>query len=155
MKIKELLISRKKKLLAAFSMVEAVVGMGILATVGGALMTGITGGFFTMQMTRENLRATQIVLEKMETIRLCSWDQVTSGFISNSVVDYYDPNSTNNNLGVRYTVNCAITSVPFSSGYSDRMRQVTFTVNWKTGNMPRTRSYTTFVARDGLQNYVY
>lgn len=155
MKLREIIGSQKQRALSAFSMVEATIGLAILATVGGALMTGITNGYFTMQMTRENLRATQIILEKVETLRLCSWDQITGGFISNNVADYYDPNTTTNNRGISYSVTTVITNVPFSAGYGTNMRQVSFTVNWKTGQMPRSRTYTTFVARDGLQNYIY
>jgi len=155
MNIKKVIGSGKQKALSAFSMVEATIGLAILATVGGALMTGITGGYFTIQMTRENLRATQIILEKMETIRLCNWDQITTNFITTIVTNYYDPNSASTNRGIRYTVSTVITNVPFTTGYSTNMRQVVVNVAWTTGQMPRTRTYSTFVARDGLQNYVY
>ncbi len=35
------------------------------------------------------------------------------------------------------------------------MRACTVTLNWKTGSIPRSRSVTTYIARDGIQNYVY
>jgi hypothetical protein len=35
------------------------------------------------------------------------------------------------------------------------MRQLTLTLNWATKGLPRTRSVTTFISKDGLQNYVY
>src|SRR5215212_9759625 len=101
MKIRQLIDSRKRRLVAAFSMVEATVGFGILATVSAALMTGITSGFFGMQLARENLRATQVLLEKVETLRLCNWDQVTTNFISATFTNYYDPNSVNS-MGLAY-----------------------------------------------------
>jgi len=155
MKIRELIVSRKKRLLAAFSMVEATVGLGILATVGGALMTGITGGFFTMQMARENLRATQIMLEKVETIRLYSWDQInTAGFIPLNFTNRYDPNSVSSQ-GLKYYGTMRISDAGFGTAYSPTMKKVTVTLNWKTGNLDRNRTFTTFIARDGLQNYIY
>ncbi len=49
-------------------MIEVTIGMGVIGTTCAALLTGITSGFFTMRMARENLRATQIILEKVETI---------------------------------------------------------------------------------------
>jgi len=155
MKINQVLSSPKRRLQAAFSLVEVTVGMAIVATVGGALMTGITQGFFCMQMARENLRATQIMLEKVETIRLYNWDQINmAGFIATSFTNRYDPNSTNSQ-GLKYTGAMTISDVPFSTSYSTNMKQITVTLNWTTGQLPRTRSFTTFISRDGLQNYVY
>jgi len=61
--------------------------MGMIGTVVAAILSGIMTGTFTMRMARENLRATQIMLEKVETIRLYSWNQVTSnGFIPTDFV---------------------------------------------------------------------
>src|ERR1051325_10979891 len=80
----------------AFSLIEVTVGMGILGTVVGAVLSGFTAGIFSMKMAREKLRATQIMLERMETIRLYSWDQInTAGYLSNSFNAFYDPNATN------------------------------------------------------------
>lgn len=154
MKIRQLIGSPKRRLIAAFSIVEATVGFGILAMAAAALMTGITAGFFGMQMARENLRATQVMLEKVETLRLCNWDQVNTNFIRTSFTNYYDPNSTNN-MGLAYRGTISIGNVPFTNSYSTNMRQVTITLNWNTGNLPRSRTYSTFVARDGLQNYIF
>ena len=35
------------------------------------------------------------------------------------------------------------------------MKQLTLTLNWTNQNIPSTRSLTTFIAQDGIQNYVY
>src|SRR5512136_1579143 len=88
--------SRLRRWAAGFSLVEVTIGMGIVGTLVGALLSGFTSGLFTMQMARENLRATQIMLERMETIRLYSWSQINSnGFITPTFTAYYDPNSVN------------------------------------------------------------
>src|SRR4051794_40443007 len=79
----------------AFSLIEVTIGMGILGTVVGAVLSGFTSGIFTMKMARENLRATQIMLERMETIRLYSWDQINASYLSNTFTAFYDPNATN------------------------------------------------------------
>jgi type II secretory pathway pseudopilin PulG len=139
---------------AAFSILEATFGMAVLGTVVAALMSGFTSGLFTMQMARENLRATQIMLERMETIRLYSWDQICSnGFISTNFTAYYDPNSTNQ--GTVYTGSIILTAAPLSSSYSNEMKLVKVRVDWKTGNVPRTREFSSYVARNGIQNYIY
>lgn len=46
-------------------------------------------------------------------------------------------------------------SVLFSTSYSTNLRQFTVTLNWTTRNIRHTRSLTTYIAKDGLQNYVY
>lgn len=121
-----------------------------------ALLSAISSGMLTMQMARENVRATQIMLEKTETLRLYSWDQLnTTNFVVTTFTEKYDPNSTNGSQGIVYTGTVAIASVPMTTAYSDEMKQVTISLNWMTGNLSRNRSFTTFVARNGLQNYIY
>jgi uncharacterized protein (TIGR02598 family) len=155
MKIKISLASRIRKQLAAFSLVEAVIGMGVMGTVVGALLSGFTTGFFTMRMARENLRATQIMLEKMETIRLYSWQQVTNqGWIPTTFTNYYDP-QTLNNKGIAYQGELIIANAPISSSYSNTMKLVTVRLKWKTGNVQRQREFSSYISKYGLQDYVY
>lgn len=155
MKIKNLIQPRTRRSQAAFSLVEVTVGMGVMGTCVVALFSGFTSGFFTMQLARENQRATQIMLEKVETLRLYSWDQInTPGFIPTGTwTNYYDPQSTNK--GVAYVGTLSIADAPITSSYSNDMKMVTVTLNWQTGNLPRNRSFTTYVARNGLQTYIY
>ena len=144
---------------AGFSLVEAMVAMAILGTSLGALLSGFTSGFFTMRMTRENLRATQIMLEKMETIRLYSWDQVTTtNFIPSTFTAPYDPQATTGQQGAAYQGTMTITDVPvgaIDASYAPHMKKVVVTVNWKTCNLNRTRQFQSYISRYGLQDYVY
>ena len=131
-----------------------------------------------MRMSRENLRATQIMLEKTETLRLFTWDQLntmsffTNGstqthflsdaagrqYICSHFVQKYDPNSTNAQ-GLTYSgkirfydpQNYSI-DAPYAT---NNMKAVWVELTWDTGNIHRTRSLTTLVTRNGLQNYVY
>ena len=152
MKIKQGVRSRS---CAAFSLVETVVGLGIVGVTGMALLSGFTGGFFTMEMARENQRATQIILEKTETLRLYSWDQVNSnGFIPSTFTASYDPQG-GTNAGTVYNGTLTFTNVPFNASYSGDMRQAIITLTWKTGNVNRSRTYKTFIGRNGIQNYIY
>jgi len=97
MKIKLSTSSLVRQKLAGFSLIEATIGLGIIGTVVGAMLSGIANGTFTMRMARENLRATQIMLEKVETIRLYSWDQINSnGFIPTTFTNLYDPQGAPN-----------------------------------------------------------
>ena len=160
MKIKNLVTNSnrriRRKLVAAFSLVEVAVAMGIIGTTSVALFSGFTTGFFTMQMARENLRATQIMIERTETLRLYSWDQITlDGFIKPTFEEKYDPNATSGAQGLTYSGTVRIDTVPITTAYSGDMRMVTVSINWKTGEINRNRSFTTYIARNGLQNYIY
>jgi hypothetical protein len=129
----------------------------MMVVVGGSLLGCFSYGFFAMQMARENQRATQIVLEKVETIRLYNWDEVTSiGFIPTTFTDVYDPQAPAASKGVTYNGTVTITNFPDAVSYSSNMRQFTVNLTWTNRQqLVRSRSLTTWVAKDGLQNYVY
>src|SRR6476660_4898105 len=119
MKIKNLLSTRRhlRRLTQAFSLVEVTMSMGVIGVSVAALFSGFTSGFFTMQMARENLRATQIMLERVETIRLYSWDQInTPGYITPAFSASYDPEapSGQNGLVYRGTISVEDCGVPAS-----------------------------------------
>ena len=155
MKIKLSHPLRHRRKLAAFSLIEATVGMGIIGTVLGAMLSGITTGTFTMRMARENLRATQIMLEKVETIRLYSWDQINSnGFIPPTFTATYDPQGTPN-VGLTYSGTMAITPAAIGSSYSNDMKMVTVHLSWQTSGLQRDREFTSYISRNGLQDYIY
>jgi type II secretory pathway pseudopilin PulG len=148
--------ARPKAAQAAFSLVEVTIGMGVVGTAALALFSGFTSGFFTMQLARENLRATQVLLEKTETLRLYSWDQInTPGYIPTTFTAFYDPNDTNANSSIVYSGTMVVTNCPMSTTYSDDMKMAVITLNWRTGNLERSRSFTTYIARNGLQTYIY
>jgi hypothetical protein len=156
MKLKQIISRLNTQRTAAFSLVEATVSMGIFGSIVVALVSGITTGFFTMQLARENLRATQIMLEKMETIRLYSWNQInTAGFIPASFVAPYDPNARDGHQGVLYQGTMIITNAPIGCSYAGDMRLVRVRLQWQTGGLNRSRSFTSFISRNGLQDYVY
>ena len=144
------------------TLVDVIMAIALLGVMASGIFGSFRYGFFTLQLARENQRATQILLEKVETIRLYSWDQVNPPgrsipytFPLNAV---YDPQAPSGAQGTTYngtvTVsNCSSGSI--GSSYSANMRQVTVTLHWTTGTIPHTRSLATYIAKDGLQNYVY
>lgn len=139
------------------TLVEVVLATGILAIMAGALIGTFNCGFLLMQSVRENQRATQILMEKLETIRLYSWTQVnTPGFIPTYFSDDYDPQGTTGHRGTRYYGVIRLSPAPFSTGYSANIRQIQITLLWTSrGSTSHVRSASTFVAKDGVQNYVY
>jgi len=141
---------------SAFSLVEVVIAMVVVGVCVIALLSGISSGMLTVQMARENMRATQILVERTETLRLYSWDQLNAtNFIETNFIAKYDPNNTNGAQGLSYAGTLAIESVPMATAYSNEMKQITVSLNWTTVGINRNRSFTTFVARNGLQSYIY
>lgn len=154
MKISQFLGKGRKKI-GGFSIVEAVIGLGMIGTVASALLTGVSTGMFTLKLARENARASQIMIEKLETIRLYNWSQVNSnGFIPPTFTANYDPDNTQNS-GLIYSGTVSIASANIGSSYSNEVKAVTITLNWASGGLPRQRQNTTYVSHYGLSDFVY
>ena len=148
----------------AYTLPEVMLSVFVLAIMLVSLYGGFSAGFAVVQLARENLRATQIMVQKMETVRLLKWSQIldTNNFLQPGFIDYYDPAGTNSqSAGAIYrgfiTTN-SVTGVP--NDYKDNMRAVTVTIYWtnyvrSASAMVRTRQMQTFVSRYGMQNYVY
>ena len=144
---------------AAFTLADAVVAVFVLGTIGGSFCIGLSSAFFVMQNTREDLRATQIMTQRIEAIRLCRWSQLSPFTFQES----YDPLTvTNQSSGAKYfgTVSIVpVTSVPNSASYAPNMAQVTVNLTWTNYNLNvpvvHTRQMQTQVARYGLQNYIW
>jgi len=138
------------------TLVEVVLATFILALMATAVIGSINYGMMMMRLARENARATQILVEKTEALRLYKWEQVIGGFLPANFTAPYDPQAGTNNQGVTYTGQMSVSNVPFSTSYSTNVRQCTITLQWDTaGKIHHNREVTTYVTRDGLQNYVY
>ena len=142
----------------AFSMIEVLVAVSVLGIMFVSLYSGFSAGFAIIQLSRENLRATQVLQEKMETIRLYTWDQInTAGFIPTNFVEnfYTAGTNTNSTLSLMYTGQVSIASAPITESYSNELKTVSIRVQWLSAGVVRSREMTTFVTRNGLQNYIY
>jgi len=129
--------------------------MFLLALLVVAVYGAISNGVSTMRMARENLRATQILVDKMETIRLYHWDQLKPGFLATNFVVNYDVTSNSTNSGILYYGSISIGPADTGTSYSDDMRLVTLRLDWQTGRLQRSRQLSTYVCRTGIQNYIY
>ena len=142
-----------------------MVGVGFLATVLVSLYLSFSSGFRFVQLTRENLRATQILTEKLETIRLYTWDQInTAGFVpTNFSTAFYPVSNGNGNAntngnggatnGLIYSGTMKLSAAPVTESYSGDMRLVEVEISWASGGRERRRSMTTLVSQYGIQNY--
>lgn len=142
----------------AFTLVQVVVAAALAGIMFVSLYAAIASAFNTVRSNRENLRATQVLLEKTEMLRLYTWDQVigndTNTYVPATFSAPYYPDGASG--GFAYNGTVTITNAPLGLGtYSTNMRSVTISLNWTSGNMTHSRSMTTFVSRYGIQNYIF
>jgi type II secretory pathway pseudopilin PulG len=144
----------------AFTLVEVLISVGILAFMMMALFSAFAFGFASIATVREDLRATQVLMQKVEAVRLCRWDQLTN--CPKTFRESYDPNpATNASSGVAYGGTLATTDAAafLPSAYRDKVHLVTVTITW-TNNTGRnkivhSRQLQTLAAYNGIQNYIY
>ena len=134
-------------------------GVVILALAIVSLFALLTAGFAMVRLNRDNLRATQIMLNRVEGLRLYNWEQLTTGNMipANFTEFYYPQGSTNSNQGTLFSgemiIGNAVHNPP--STYASAMRNVTVRITWTSGNVQHRRQMTTYVSQYGLQNYVF
>jgi hypothetical protein len=150
----------------AFSLIEVCISVAILAVMLVSLYSGMSSSFAVIQSSRENLRATQIMLERVEGLRLYNWNQlVYSNMIPTTFTAYYYPLAAQGeSKGCTYvgTMEIAAPALNPPATYSANMRAINVKVYWTnyygkglTQKLVRSRSMTTYTARDGIQNYVF
>jgi len=143
----------------AFTIAEVVVAVLVLMTIAVFFYAGLSSCFGVVQSSREDLRATQILIQKLEAVRLCTWSQLANFTFQ----EIYDPlDVTNHEAGITYygTVSTNVAgSINDAATYKGNICLVTATVNWTNYNghksMGHTRQMQTQVARYGLQNYIW
>jgi prepilin-type N-terminal cleavage/methylation domain-containing protein len=140
---------------AAFSLLEVIAAMVVCSIVILSLYAGLSSGFKIMEVARENLRATQVMVEKLETIRLYTFEQISSnGFIPPTFTASYFSMGTNNS-GLTYSGTVAISDPPFTASYDEDLKFVEIRISWTSGGVFREREMNTLIARNGLQAYIY
>jgi type II secretory pathway pseudopilin PulG len=143
---------------AGFTLAELMVGCAILGVMVVSLFGGISFGFSSITIARQNLRATQIALEKMEIMRMYSWEQVNSnGFVPKTFTAPFFPvnNGSDTNGGLTYFGSIVITNVALSTTYDNDMRTVIVTLNWTNRDVPQTLQMSTYISQYGMQRYIY
>lgn len=138
-----------------------MIAVGVMSVVLISVFAGILYGNTEIKLSRENLRATQVVLEKMEGIRLYTFDQLVSSnmFPTTFTAQYYPLANGNQSSGATYYGNLTITDPATGTAYNPDLRLVTVSVTWTnqygSQSIVRTRAMKTLVARNGIQNYSF
>jgi hypothetical protein len=139
-----------------FALIEIMIGGCILGFSVVSLYSAYSCGFALIRLSQENVRADQILVQKLETLRLYNWSQsqltTAGGVIPATFTNSFAPGTTS--PGALYKGTIAVTDAPVSDvSYSNTLRQVTVSLNWISGNITRTRGMTTLVSQNGIQTY--
>jgi prepilin-type N-terminal cleavage/methylation domain-containing protein len=137
----------------AYTLPEVMMGILIMSIMFVTLYMGFTQGFGVVQTSRENLRATQILQQYSELIRLYTWDQLTNGSIPETKLWKFYPIGVAGDQGITYTGRVQITASPLLEDYATNTAGVLVTLTWKTGNIEHQRQIKTLVSQYGLHRY--
>ena len=145
----------------AFFLVEAVIGMALLGLIFMAMYTGLVSTTFWVQLSRENLRATHVMAERLDTIRLYGWKKIVEDPLYMQgpfKVPVYpdDPSKPGNDATLRvFDGEIRVDLAPITEVYAADLRMITIRLTWLTGKTIRTRTMSTLVSKYGLYKYVY
>src|SRR5262249_49140410 len=129
---------------SGFTLAETVVAVLISGVMLPPLFTGLGFAFSGVQEMRDGLPAPPIFLQRMESIRLASFNALQNpAAYPVTSTEYYSPSGkASGNGGTVYTLTynwaSGLSSLPPS--YRSNMMVVTVTAAWKSGSVPRTRS---------------
>ncbi len=144
-----LVSSRKPNAAGGFTLVETMVAGGILLFVVASLLGAYFFGFGQIRFCQESERADQVLLEKMELLRVYDWSKITSTYFPQTfTTNFWNMNGTP--AGIVYTGTVTIAQAPLSESYASTLRQVTVTLNWNSGKTPQSRSISTLVSQNGI-----
>jgi len=141
----------------AFTLMEVVVAAMVLMTISVAFYLGLSSCFSVVKASREEVRATQIMTQKLEAVRLCTWSELTNF----SFKEPYDPvGTTNSSAGVYYYGNVtksAAATIPNTASYLNNICLVTVSLTWTNSRRSAvySRKMETHYARYGLQSYIW
>src|SRR5688572_20340543 len=147
---------RDRRRMKAFFLLEATIGMSLLGLIFMAMYTGLVSTTFSVQLSRENLRATQIMAEKLDTIRLYGWKKIVEDPYYLSAPFYPpvysdDPSTPGDDATTRvFTGEILVEPAPITEPYAVDLRMITVELTWATGKMQRKRTMSTLVSKQGL-----
>jgi prepilin-type N-terminal cleavage/methylation domain-containing protein len=139
--------------LTAFSLIEVLFSVVIVGVLVVALYSALASAIPMVRSCQENETVTQILSEKLDTIRLYNWTQINDNrFLPTNFVAGKDPLNTNSTAYYKGTI--SIVEAPISEGYRSNLLQVTVKVDWLSGWRPQSQSMVTYVSKYGLQTYI-
>ena len=142
-----------------FTLAEALIATAIVGISFLSLYAGLIQGNKIIADSQHDMRATELMAQQMETIRLYTWDQLTnSGYIPlNNTISFYPTSMTNQvqGTGISYYESLTVTNSGLTEGYSNDLKEVIVSLLWTNQSGPHQRQMTTLVSHYGIQNYIY
>lgn len=147
------ILTKRRQGQVGFTLIEVMTAVGIVGIVSVTLYAGLASSFSAVENSRLELRATQILTEKLEAIRLFNWDQVTTpGFIPQDFTEKYEPSKSGS---VVYTGSVTITPAAVQGAYDSTMRKAVAQITWVNNGGAREKRMETLISQYGIQNYLY
>jgi Tfp pilus assembly protein PilV len=154
-------IRKRASALMAFTLVEVLVAEAVMILGALGLFGGIAYAFLITELARSDLRATQVILEKMEGIRLYTFDQLVSSNLFSTAfsTQYYPFARDGQSQGITYYGQLTVSDPGTGAAYNPNLRLVTISVSWTNvygqSQVPHNRQMQTLVGRNGIQNYAF
>jgi prepilin-type N-terminal cleavage/methylation domain-containing protein len=149
------LARKRKPACPAFTLIELLFAMVIAAFVFSGFYLCLSEGFAITKVSRENLRAVEILQQQMETIHLYTWDQINSnGFIPATFSAPLAPGAKTTNTPA-FTGRISIANPGMTESYASDHKLVTVTLTWTSGGVQRQRQMYTLISKYGMHNYYY
>jgi type II secretory pathway pseudopilin PulG len=143
----------------AYTLVEVCLGVALLGFMTVSIFSGMSMSTAQTRIAREDLRATQIMMERMEGIRLFDWNQLTNSTLCPATFtsSFYPPGSDSMLAGIPYYGTMVVTNVSLSPApsYSTQLLAITVAVCWTNFGISHHRQMTTYQAQFGMQNYIF
>jgi len=127
---------------SGFTLMETLFAVILFGITSSAVLSGVAFGMKQVGYCRDSLGATQVLVEKTETIRLYTLAQVRD--------TNYFPRAGKQGI---YHIRTEVLPVPWANSYSTNVSLVRITVNWDSFSVPCTRTWETYVSQSGLQTY--
>ena len=131
-----------------YTLIEVIVGVCLLTLMVVGIYGAFSFGFSVIKLSQEDTRANQILLQKVETLRVYDWSKITNGYFPTNFTATFSTNG-----GVAYQGTIAIAPAPMTESYSNSLRQVTASLSWISTGVSRHRTVTTLVSENGIQTY--
>lgn len=143
---------------AGHSLPEAIIAVSLVGMMMVSLYAGFSSGFTLVRSARENLRATEILTQRMEALRLYNWNQLRDpkNYLRTNFTETYNPQgAADGTEGTVYWGEIGVSEPDdFPPAYKDRVRLVTISLTWTNLNaqtpIVSRRQVQTCVSRYGL-----
>src|SRR5262249_28937447 len=134
-----------------FTLPEALVAVFAATIMIAALFATFTYGMGAVKLAREDLRATQILLQQMEKVRLTSFTEIQD--ITST--ERFDPSDeASGGGGTVYSISIKAT-MPTAADmvqpvyYTNKMLKIVGTATWTNGSILRSRTLRTYASANG------